>query len=66
MKKRGKKALSLPSPRDQYKAVKGVGAKGSKDRQKRVVVKDRAVDEVDEDDSELDEALRPGLVRCNQ
>ena len=62
-KKRGKKASSLPSTRDQYKAVKGVGAKGAKDRQKRVVVRDRGIGEVDEDDSELDEALRPGLVR---
>jgi hypothetical protein len=55
-----KKAVSTPIVRDQYKAVKGVGAKSFKDRQKRVERKGRKVDEVDEEDSELDEALQPG------
>ncbi len=57
-----KKAPSTPAIQDQYKAVKGVGAKSSKDRHKRVERKRRKVDEVDEEDSELDEALQPGWV----
>lgn len=58
-----KKAVSTPSVRDQYKAIKGSGKKSSKDRQgggRRVERKGPKVDEVDEGDSELDEALRPG------
>ena len=55
-----RKAISTPSVRDQYKAVKGIGAKSSKDRQRRAGKPVRKVEEVDDGDSDLDEALRPG------
>ena len=55
-----KKAVSTPSIRDQYKAGRGVTAKSSKDRQQRDKPRGTKLDEVDEQDSELDEALQPG------
>ena len=58
-----KKAVSTASLHDQYKAVKGKGGSSAKDRNGqlgRVKRRGPKVDEIDEGDSELDEALRPG------
>lgn len=60
-----RKAPSTPDARGKFKAAKGVAARSSKDRQKRVQVQGgrrKKVDEVEEDDSDLEDALRQGYV----
>ena len=58
-----RKAPSTPDSRKSFKAAKGVGAKSSKDRQRKVLQRrTKAVDVVDEDDSDLDDALQQGSV----
>ena len=60
-----KRAPSAEDDRKKVKATKGVGGQLSKDRQirvERVKQRLRKVDEVEEEDSELDEALQPGYA----
>lgn len=62
-----RKAPSTPDGRKSFKAAKGVGAKSSKDRQRKVLQKrTKAVDVVDEDDSDLEDALQQGELSADE
>ena len=56
-----KKAPSTPDERRSVKAAKGVNAKSGKERRHKVVERrPKKIDQEVEDDSDLEEALRPG------
>ncbi|RXK40602.1 ribosomal RNA methyltransferase Nop2 [Tremella mesenterica] len=61
-----RKAPSGSDNRKSLKAAKGVNAKSSKDRQRRLQPRVKKVDVVDDDDSDIEDALRPGELSDDQ
>ncbi|WVF72265.1 hypothetical protein IAT40_007077 [Kwoniella sp. CBS 6097] len=59
-KKRAPSAAAVQNEKSKFKAPKGVAAKSGKERSLPAHRRGKKVDEVDEDDSDLDEALQPG------